>query len=177
MQTGLPVGIILPYGGLMDNQQLSEEWLPCDGRLISREEYKDLYMAVRGAFGEEGTSFNLPDLRGRFLRGISGESDRDPDKDAREAMNPGGQVGNKLGSVQEDTAHYQYPKREKLMWHWDDTQKEVTLPDEGTSDAMLVHRGEGFGAWAGIKIQSRIKKLNKETRPQNANLNFIIKVL
>ena len=49
------------------------------------------------------TTFNLPDYRGRFLRGLdsSGEG-RDPDLMARYAMNPGGATQDNVGSIQDD---------------------------------------------------------------------------
>ena len=176
MSFPLPVGVILPYGGVLEEANLPKEWLPCDGRLVCREQFSELYMAVRGAYGETGTDFNLPDLRGRFLRGVSGESDRDPERGSRTAMQPGGNVGNLLGSVQGDTAHYQYPKRKRLVFTWHDTKEEVTLPDEGLSQNFLVHRGDSLGPWAGFRVDSSIEKVNQETRPKNAYVHFIIKV-
>jgi microcystin-dependent protein len=49
-------------------------WLACDGALVSRTEYADLFAEIstdHGA-GDGSTTFNLPDLRGEFIRGLDG---------------------------------------------------------------------------------------------------------
>ena len=45
------------------------------------------------------SSFHLPDLRGRFLRGLDGTAGNDTDKAARTAMNAGGSTGNTIVSA------------------------------------------------------------------------------
>lgn len=35
-------------------------WLPCDGRLLSRENYSELYKTIRGTYGEEPAGFRIP---------------------------------------------------------------------------------------------------------------------
>lgn len=49
-------------------------WLPCDGAAVSRTTYAALYAALGGATspwgqGDNSTTFNVPDLRGRALLG------------------------------------------------------------------------------------------------------------
>jgi microcystin-dependent protein len=47
-------------------------WLVCDGSAISRTEYADLFAAIGTVWGagDEISTFNLPDLRGEFVRGF-----------------------------------------------------------------------------------------------------------
>lgn len=49
-------------------------WMVCDGRLLSRSEYKDLFDVVGTSFNivgdSDNTKFRLPDLRGRTACGI-----------------------------------------------------------------------------------------------------------
>ena len=47
-------------------------WLACDGAAVSRTTYADLFAAIGTAFGagDGSTTFNLPDLRGEFVRGL-----------------------------------------------------------------------------------------------------------
>lgn len=48
-------------------------WLVCDGSAVSRTTYSDLYSVIGTTFGkgDGSTTFNLPDLRGEFIRGWS----------------------------------------------------------------------------------------------------------
>ena len=46
-------------------------WLRLDGSAVSKADYRELYGIFGGLHGETETTFNLPDLRGAFLRGVS----------------------------------------------------------------------------------------------------------
>ena len=48
-------------------------WLLCDGSAVSRTTYSTLFAAIGTTFGSGNgsTTFNLPDLRGRFALGVS----------------------------------------------------------------------------------------------------------
>lgn len=47
-------------------------WLYCDGSPVSRSTYADLFAAIGTTYGvgDGSTTFNLPDFRGVFLRGL-----------------------------------------------------------------------------------------------------------
>ena len=64
------VGMIV-YGAFPD--QLSGEggWLKANGAAVSRTAYGDLFAKIGTVFGSRdgSTTFNLPDLRGEFIRG------------------------------------------------------------------------------------------------------------
>lgn len=64
---GLPVGAIIPYAGT----SVPTGWLVCDGSAVSRATYATLYSAIGTTYGsgDGATTFNLPDLRGRFPLG------------------------------------------------------------------------------------------------------------
>jgi phage-related tail fiber protein len=49
-----------------------EGWLKADGSAVSRSEYANLFAAVGTMFGagDGSTTFNVPDLRGEFIRGL-----------------------------------------------------------------------------------------------------------
>lgn len=59
------------------NTVVPDGWLYCDGRAVSRELYSDLYDCIGETFGAgDGLStFNIPDLRGEFIRGWNNSSD------------------------------------------------------------------------------------------------------
>ena len=54
-------------------------WLLCDGQAVSRTDYADLYALIGTNFGsgDGSTTFNVPDYRGKFLRGFGGDSAAD----------------------------------------------------------------------------------------------------
>jgi microcystin-dependent protein len=54
-------------------------WLLCNGQAVSRATYADLYALIGTNFGEgDGVNtFNVPDYRGKFLRGLGGDSAAD----------------------------------------------------------------------------------------------------
>lgn len=47
------------------------EWLKCDGRSLNRSDYPELFGVIGTSFGNlSGTTFNLPDARGRVLGSV-----------------------------------------------------------------------------------------------------------
>lgn len=65
-----PVGTISFFGGTT----APAGWLIADGRAVSRTTYVDLFTAIGIVYGagDGSTTFNLPDLRGMFVRGWDG---------------------------------------------------------------------------------------------------------
>lgn len=65
--TGSPAGIIAPFAGT----SAPTGWLACQGQAVSRTTYATLFTAIGTTWGsgDGSTTFNLPDLRGMFLRG------------------------------------------------------------------------------------------------------------
>lgn len=107
----VPVGTILSYGGTT----APDGFLICNGASISRAGYPALFAAIGTAFGTvDSNNFNIPDLRGRFVRGLDTNavgSEVDPDRDdsvdsgvdgKRYALYFGGNKGQNVGSYQKD---------------------------------------------------------------------------
>jgi microcystin-dependent protein len=67
--TGNPIGSVMAYVGTTD----PSSYLICDGRSILRAgTYASLYTVIGDSFGTiDGTHFNIPDLRGSFIRGLT----------------------------------------------------------------------------------------------------------
>lgn len=148
----VPTGAILPYGGTT----APTGWLLCDGQSISRTTYSDLFAVIGTSFGsEDGLSFNVPDLRGRFLRGRDGGTGRDPDSGSRTAMNLGGSTGDSIGSIQTD----------QIISHSHPLDVHGAGPaNSGVSIGDSVEVTGMTGATGG-----------NETRPKNAYVSYIIK--
>jgi microcystin-dependent protein len=67
-----PAGSILIWGGAVNSPPTG--YLICDGSAVSRETYANLFAAVGTTHGSGNgaTTFNLPDLRDKFVVGASG---------------------------------------------------------------------------------------------------------
>lgn len=63
-----PLGTVLPFSG---ESVPSDHWLIANGQAVSRTTYADLYTLIgtRYGAGDGSTTFNLPNLQGRFPRG------------------------------------------------------------------------------------------------------------
>jgi len=199
-----PAGKVVAFAGA--NVPLG--WLLCDGRSLSKSADNEKYLDLSNAIGELWGSgsdgpgldqFNIPDLRGVFLRGVNGDrndSFADPDKDSRTPLGPGA-VANAVGSLQDNA---------------------TTLPNTGfTANGAGTHThsvttARNFSPWTGspivastvtmflgpdingeltIPTTAPTQQLNtnssgghghditgggdSETRPQNAYVNYIIK--
>ena len=78
-------------------------FLYCDGASYLRTEYQALFDKIGCNYGcADATHFNVPDLRGQFLRGQNDGSGGDPDFASRTAITTGGAVGDNVGSIQTD---------------------------------------------------------------------------
>lgn len=66
------VGFVLPYYG----ETAPPGTLACDGSEISRTVYDELFqvLGTKAGAGDGVSTFNLPDFRGDFIRGLGGES-------------------------------------------------------------------------------------------------------
>lgn len=111
LNDNLPVGSIIIWAG--DQQDLPENWRVCNGKSLKKTDYATLY----GVLGEnwvkdEGYNrdfFNIPDLRGVFLRGVNDQRTdgfRDPETNSRtrlkgdSTLSPDQPGSFQLGSVQ-----------------------------------------------------------------------------
>jgi phage-related tail fiber protein len=77
-------------------------WLPCDGKPVSRTQYAALFAAIGAASGpgDGATTFNVPDYRGRFLRGVDEGAGNDPDAARRTPASTGANGGDAVGSLE-----------------------------------------------------------------------------
>lgn len=71
---GIVTGTIVAFGGSV----APSGWVLCDGSAVSRMDFADLFTTIgtRFGIGDGTTTFNVPDLRGRFSHGGSGPDAR-----------------------------------------------------------------------------------------------------
>ena len=160
-----PLGTIIPYAGSMDATNRTAlakaGWLLCDGSVVNRAVYSKLYKVIGDihGHGDASTSFNLPDYRGRFLRGVDAGRGRDPDSSRRIAAAPGGLFGDSVGSVQEDEF--------RAHDHW--TVQMIADNNVDGVDSTTTHSGDHHN-------ERRPTEANGggESRPKNAYVNWLI---
>lgn len=154
----IPAGAVIAYAGA----SAPAGFLLCNGQAVSRTTYADLYSAIGTSHGSGNgsTTFNVPDYRGRFLRGVDGGAGRDPDRASRAAMASGGNAGDLVGSVQSD---------------------EFASHTHTVSGYGLMSIGNAGGTWVGGasgnggSVTTIPNTGGNETRPENANVFFVIK--
>ena len=68
----VPTGAIMPFA--MNSAPTG--WLAANGSAVNRTTYASLFSAISTIYGagDGSTTFNLPDLNGRFVRGFGGSS-------------------------------------------------------------------------------------------------------
>jgi len=178
---GVPIGTIVAFAGLMDPEWLKRQgWLYCDGSSLVKTEYPTLAFAIGNNYGGGRTNFNLPDLRGRFVRGTDLNAKHDPGAAQRAASNPGGLSGDNPGSQQPWlTAVPAQPF--KAAEAGDHTHPVPHAPDDNNAYAIA---GSHYGLWtnswtttstAGAHTHTIATGGDAETRPINKYVFFIIK--
>jgi len=152
---GESIGFIKPFGGATP----PSGYLECNGASLLRTSYADLFAAIGFAWGAaDGTHFNLPDLRGRFLRGWDHGASRDPDKASRTVCNLGGNTGDNVGSVQTG----------QVGPHAHPLQMNLVVGTEVGGHSVREGNGEQW------REDSELST-GLETRPINANVMYCIK--
>lgn len=138
-------------------------FLKCNGAAISRTSYAALFAIIGTRFGsgDGSTTFNLPDLRGEFVRGWD---------DGR-----GVDSGRTLGSAQLDQS--------QGHWHKVHGRSGFTVNNGGFTIAMDTTSGSSADAnsslvYAGTIISDGVNgtpRVGSETRARNVALLFCIK--
>ncbi|MBF0451366.1 MAG: tail fiber protein [Candidatus Magnetomorum sp.] len=156
----VPVGSIMPFAGRYN--KIPVGWLLCDGLAIGRTQFNALFNVI-GSFwgvGNNYSTFNLPDLRGYFLRGASLNTQRDPDATLRIRIHSGGNTGDIVGSYQDDS-----------LKNHSHTYQHAGGPDPKRYDGGSRTAIDYFT----YSTEPTSTVGGNETRPKNANVNYIIK--
>lgn len=161
------LGIPLPPAAIMAFYRTTAPagWLECNGAAVSRTTYADLWNAMGNPnTGNGTTTFNLPDLRGEFVRGWD--------------HSRGVDAGRALGSTQVDRFkdHRHDLKGDKGTQYYVINDANVTPPDTGaTLNQGPDARNDGqWYKWTGYVDGS--DKGGTETRPRNIALMYCIKI-
>ncbi|MCP4134290.1 MAG: tail fiber protein [bacterium] len=163
-----PAGTIVPFGG----GSIPDGWLLCDGSSRSRTTYSNLFQAIGTAWGTaNGSGFNLPDLRGHFLRGVSNGTGRDPNAGTRFPLYAGGYGGDNVGSYQDDAFQGHHHTLTGTI-------RSATYIGNNSYKNMETS-GKAYGSSSVTNpISDGVNgtpSTSSETRPMNAGVHYIIK--
>jgi microcystin-dependent protein len=153
----VPVGSIITW----TTSAAPSGFLECDGSLLSRTTYSELFYVIGTTYGTTSASnFRLPDYRGYFLRGW--DNSRGIDSDSATRTNRGdGTVGDHVGTKQSDAfkAHYH------LVIEGEAAPTAGGHYTSGDDMTDIIH----------TKSQSSVVGNQYETRPKNIYVMYCIK--
>lgn len=149
----VPSGSMLAFGG----SAAPSGFLLCNGSAVSRVTYSALFTAIGTAYGsgDGSTTFNVPDLRGLFIRGTDNGAGRDPDAASRVALLAGGATGDAVGSYEADA----------LASHRHTVSISAVAAGGAAGSGLVQTGGSTNTSLTG----------GNETRPKNVYANYIIK--
>lgn len=160
-------------------------WLLCDGSSIIIARYPQLFRAIGYIYGQgydaqgqpQAGFFQLPDYRGRQLRGVNGDACdplgidgalqlRDPDASIRIAQGPGGWAGNAVGSVQYDAVQDHVHSYQMAG----STPQVAQQGGQGSSTNSPTNSGPAKNAAGTPALRA-----SQETRGKNQYVHFLIR--
>jgi len=152
----IPVGMIAPFA----MSTAPTGWLECDGSAVSRATYADLFAALSTTHGsgDGSTTFNVPDLRGEFIRGWDNGKGTDS--------------GRTFGSSQTDElkSHFHRPNN----YSSDSTNRFFQGLGSGSGYAYPATGGSGSLLYSTIADQTDPTG-GAETRPRNIAMMYCVK--
>jgi len=167
----VPPGVIEAFAG--PTNSIPPGWLNCDGSEVSRATYSALFSAISIAWGTGNgvSTFNLPDLRGWFLRGVDQGVGNDPDADYR--WGNGNTSGDAIGTYQ----GHDFQSHQHIV-PWGESSVNYTPPwGFDLNDPMDREFGAQYSDWNNTWYMSSWAQgdMGNETRPMNAYVLYIIK--
>lgn len=146
----VPIGTIIA----MSSDYIPTGYLLCNGSAVNRQTYSLLFAKIGTTYGEgDGTNtFNLPDLRGKFVRGLGGNS-------GLLGKTQGDAIRNITGEVD--------------ICHGDYNVTNGVFRDNGRKS-----RGGGGNEWYSHSVifdASTVVPTANENRPLNMAMNYLIK--
>ena len=165
------VGTVSAYAGASDN--LPGGWLLCDGSEVSRDEYPRLFAAIGTAHGDGATTFNLPDYRGMFLRGVDNGAGNDPDGEDRTIGSIQDSAIETHGHEIDDPGH----RHDNIMTWWVDAAAGARVTGGHNYTRSSPTRNFPVEpSVTGITVTAPTgANVSTETRPVNSAVNYIIK--
>jgi microcystin-dependent protein len=162
--TGCPIGGGFMWFGLIT--KIPTNCRVCDNSTLAIASFAKLNENLGGAWGTSGGNLNIPDLRGKFPRGVDGGAANDPDAAGRTANATGGNTGDAVGSTQS---------------HANESHTH-TIPMVNTAYSLNIasvvnNLGGTTTNTPLINVSGVVNNTGgSEARPKNANVYFVIRV-
>lgn len=192
------IGIVKPFAGNV----APIGYRFCDGFNLSRTTYAKLFAVIGTSWGngDGSTTFHIPDLRGRFLRGRDAGAGRDPNAATRAASNTGGSSGDNVGSVQGQAtrknglsagsntvgnhSHFTAYPQDSSAYYGNSTirpMKTILRVDSGAYSLSAASFNATANQFPTNQVGNHAHSItvnngDSETRALNANVNYIIRV-
>lgn len=169
-----PIGTVVAYAG--DLSKLPKSWMLCDGTVLPKDKFPDLYDKLNRAWGGDPVNVRLPDLQGLFLRGVDNHAGRDPDAADRRPTDKRPDAwakGDAVGTTQDDAL-----KDHVHSFPFHDFHMFTQAPAPGAIFGGLVDRQDGIPVVTGavMRTGTPTSSVSTETRPKNAAVYWIIRV-
>lgn len=167
IDSAVPAGAVMPFAMATP----PSGWLECNGAAVSRTTYATLFAAISTVYGvgNGSTTFNLPDLRGEFVRGWDHGAGNDPDAATR-TNSGGGSTGDNVGTKQDDA----------IKKHIHKMNYQVKFPTNGAGAAVAGSATETqtsttYNTTGPFNVGSSTYVGKSETRSRNVNMMYCIK--
>ena len=168
---GVPTGSVFCMAVI----SIPSGYLECNGAAVSRTTYSALFAVIGTAYGSGNgsTTFNLPDLRGEFIRGV--DRGRGVDSGRNIASSQGSQNAQHNHSATSTSTVTDPGHKHNLNFNMGSIISSggaFGLKDSGNADRM-------FTATTGISVSTSTSIGNQggnESRPRNVAMMYIIKI-
>jgi microcystin-dependent protein len=168
-------GTLMAYVG----DTAPDGWLLCHGASVSQSTYPDLFAVIGTAWGQTGDAgtFNLPDMRGLFLRGRNRSSGGDPGAGSRTALQTGGATADNVGSYQADEVKQHTHTgnlTQNIRGYNNNNEFSFSTSAFATNAPLSLNTNGTTGMTAGTYREGTAN--TNESRPVNVAVNWIIKI-
>ncbi len=148
-------------------------FLDCDGTAVSRTTYATLFSRIGTTWGvgDGSTTFNLPDLRGMFLRG-SGTHGTLNMADGNDFAGPA------VGASENDSFqqhHHEIKQKTSGLFTNPDTFNDGGGASRNRVNSNASEQSESYQAKDNVEGTQGTARHGDETRPVNYGVNYIIK--
>ena len=166
----MPAGCVTAFAG---SGTAPAGWFICDGHEVSRAAYPALFAAIGVTYGDGdgSTTFNLPDFRGRFLRGYLGELSGEIGAEQPEGL-PDVDLALRMDNPNVRANVKAAPRMDEGVYGSDG----FAVTDTPTTDEYMIRQSDLIDREkAGQLVKSAVYGRSEHVTPMNFAVQWIIK--